>query len=598
MSETKSSYYTVPDQQQFLRYAQVTIKNFKKQEKLVIGNEFEIEFDYFKTLDQTKEDDSGKVVIYGLTPETIALLEEEGGEVWLDCGYQYSHTQTLFVAYISKVYSESINNTSVTTIECSANLLSHFYSGFATEGDETALPLIGLLSNFSVSLGYPYMTFSDDNFPTDKKELLKEFINTYKTNYYSIGDVRTVMEQVCEHFGLTSQRGLIKEREDSLIFSFSDLGIKKALKIIEKGYAKVDSLSAKAQDSIVFFGSTLKAIGSEDNTAGILLTKDTGLIEAKNEYQIIASFQNESLNANEVETAESVYKRNNPDESKKKSNLSNSQIQPIGNVNNTAPTGGDSQNPFVSNTDLQGLRIKPDLAKGTNIREATGGGNARIETVSLAFRVQNMLGSELIRFTAFNDVYHQKNSPTSLHRQGKSFDFTITTAHKGANAVKNKVEALAKSLNVRVNVDDEYNFPSSKATSGHIHVDIYGKGTGDTAPSTIPQNQNLNTEEKEEKGDPYGRIPIEISRRYNRITALLNPFVLPQSIIYTEEKGTNYLLAHRVRHATYNGNNKRGEWTMVLYCEDSRSNNVIDRKVESTPTSVELSTEPNLIDSN
>ena len=48
-------------QKQYLRHCSVTIKNFKKEVKTVIGNDFEIEFEYFKTVDQTQEDDSGKV---------------------------------------------------------------------------------------------------------------------------------------------------------------------------------------------------------------------------------------------------------------------------------------------------------------------------------------------------------------------------------------------------------------------------------------------------------------------------------------------------------------------------------------------------------
>ena len=600
MSEISSKYHVIPKQQQFLRFAEVTVKNFKKENKVVIGNDFEIEFDYFKTLDQTKEDDSGKVVIYGLTPETISLLEEEGGEVWLRCGYEMSQVEVLFIAYISKVYSENRNNTSVTTIECSANLLNHFYSGFATADDDTAIPLYGLLQNFSTSLGYPYMDFSTDNFPKNHREKLLEFILTYKTNYYSIGDLRTVMEQVCEHFGLTSQRALLDESRDTLIFSFSELGIKKALKIIEKGYAKLDSTSKDATDKIRMFANTLKAedLSSENdkpNTLGFLLTKESGLIEAKNEYQLITSFQNETLNANERETAESVYKRNNPEPVKKSGLESSRNLQPPLNTNNKAPISSDDGNPYVSNNTLRGLRIKPDLVPNTNIREATGGGDPRLETVALAFKVQELLGSELIRFTGFNDVYHQKNSKTSLHRQGKSFDFTITTAHKGANSVKKKVESLASSMGLRVNVDDEYNFPSSKATAPHMHVDVYGRDLNNSSPTVLDNSSNeLSDDSEVQNGDPYGRIPIEISRRYNRITALLNPFILPQSIVYTEEKDTEYLLAHRVRHATYTGNNKRGDWTMVLYCEDSRSNNVVDRKVESTPLSTELASENSL----
>ena len=115
-------------ERQFLRNAKVIVKNFKKENKIEIGNEFEIEFEYFKTIDQTQEDDSGSVTIYGLSDETIALLEEEGGEIWLECGYEKSYIGTLFIAYISRVYTQIRNNITATTIECSANMLTHFCS--------------------------------------------------------------------------------------------------------------------------------------------------------------------------------------------------------------------------------------------------------------------------------------------------------------------------------------------------------------------------------------------------------------------------------------------------------------------------------------
>lgn len=595
MSETNATKYSFPNRKQFLRFAEVAVKNFKKEEKIVIGNEFEIEFEYFKTLDQTKEDDSGRITIYGLTPETISLLEEEGGEVWLRCGYVKSGWEELIVAYISKVYSENRNNTSVTTIECSANLLTHFYSGYATAGDEIAIPLSRLLLNFGTSLGYPYTSFNVDNIPKEHLEKISNFISSYKTNYYSIGDVRTVMEQVCEHFGLTSQRALLDDSRDTLVFSLTELGIKKVLKIIEKGYESLPTMTEEADNRYSFFLETQTSQLGEDNTIGFVLTKETGLISSQNEYQLISAFQNEPLNANEIETAESVYKRNNPDETKKKRGGNAGEVEALlartQGQNGAPAVGGDGANPFVSNNDLTGLRIKPDFIKGTTIREATAGGNPRLETVALAFSVQQVVGSNLNRFTAFNDHYHKVNSPTSLHTQGKSFDFTINNGKAGAPAVKKVVESVAAKMGLRVNVDDEYNFPSSKATAGHIHVDVYGKGTG-SAPSTIDNNNvGDDMEDNTQQGDPYGRVPIEIIRRYNKVTALLNPAVKPQSIIYTEDKGTDFLIAHRVRHASYSGNNKRGDWTMVLYCEDTKTGIVNGNKVESTPTERELAPE-------
>ena len=56
---------------QFDRFAEVEIRDFDGGVKTIISNDFEIEFDYFKTIDQTQEDDSGRIRIYGLTPERI-----------------------------------------------------------------------------------------------------------------------------------------------------------------------------------------------------------------------------------------------------------------------------------------------------------------------------------------------------------------------------------------------------------------------------------------------------------------------------------------------------------------------------------------------
>ena len=95
MANAKTEVYG--DKNQFLRFSEATIKNFKREDKIVIGNEFEMEFNYFKTLDQTKEDDSGSVTIYGLTDETIALLEEEGGEIWFKCGYELGVIENLLI---------------------------------------------------------------------------------------------------------------------------------------------------------------------------------------------------------------------------------------------------------------------------------------------------------------------------------------------------------------------------------------------------------------------------------------------------------------------------------------------------------------------
>jgi hypothetical protein len=76
-------------------------------------------------------------------------------------------------------------------------------------------------------------------------------------------------------------------------------------------------------------------------------------------------------------------------------------------------------------------------------------------------------------FSGFNDKFHQENSPSSLHTSGKAFDFVLNytpTPEQGKEIIKQLKDIGA------VNVIDEYNNPSSKATAGHIHVQAAAKG--------------------------------------------------------------------------------------------------------------------------
>lgn len=566
MSETNKN-------RQFLRYCSVTVKNFSSEIKTVIGNEFEIQFDYFKTIDQTKEDDSGKITIYGLSDATIALLEEEGGEVWLECGYEESFVDTLLIAYVSRVYTEVVNNTTATTIECSANLLNHFFSGYAISDATTPIPLMQLLENISTSIGFPQVIFVLDNVPASKIKEITKFVKTVKTTSYTIGNINSVLETVTEYFGLSFGR-ILFGNVDSAAFSFTELGLKKALKAIETGYQALDDNDPETVANKTTFYRTLE--DSEFNREGFYLNSDTGLISQQTEYQMVTSFWDIKLSANERETAESKYKRENPREKK---------------VNKTSKSGlssySESGDGFVSNSELEGLTIKGGVGG-----QATGGGSVRGYTADFAKIVSNLLGDDLIRFTGFNDIHHAGTS--SQHAHGQAFDVTTRTAHAGARKQKQRILEAARHHGYRVSVLDEYNDPSPNSTAPHLHVSVYGRdGTVQTASPTeyidsSEKNKGLFEESQEEL---YGRVPIEINRRYNKIVALLNPAVKPQSLVFTKNKYTNDLITHRVRHATYTGNNKKGDWLMTLFCEDTESKSVVGYKVASTPTSSELAPE-------
>lgn len=562
-------------ERQFLRHCTVTVKNFNKEVKTVIGNEFEIEFEYFKTVDQTQEDDSGKVTIYGLSKPTIALLEEEGGEIWLDCGYENSFVGTLFIAYVSRVYTDVVNNTTATTLECSANLLTHFFSGYAISDGTSPIPLMELLNQLALAAGFPQAVFVYDNIPESDFNSIVKYVNTLKATSYNIGDMNTVLDSVTDYYGLTFGRGLF-EGIDSAAFSFTDLGLKKALNNIAKGYQALEITDPETVNAQTQFRKTL--VSDERTESGFVLTKETGLISAQAEYQMATSFLDQKLSANERETAESLYKRNSPREKKKNKGSENT----ISNVVSSYNNSGDG---YVSNTTLEGLVIKGGVGG-----QATGGGMVRGYTSDFSKIVSNVLGTDLIRFTGFNDINHAGSS--SSHASGQAFDVTIKSAHAGAPNQKKRILEAAKQNGYRVTVLDEYNKPSPNATAPHLHVSVYGRdgSNQNNSPADIPaedsgEDKTIFSVSQEEL---YGRIPIEINRRYNRITALLNPSVKPQSLIFTKDENYEDYLLHRVRNVKFVGNNKRGDWLMTLYCEDTESKTVSGYKVSTQPTSTEL----------
>ena len=51
---------------QFGRYAEVIIKDFNKNVRTVVGNDFEIEFEFFKSVDDSKQNSTGAIRILTL----------------------------------------------------------------------------------------------------------------------------------------------------------------------------------------------------------------------------------------------------------------------------------------------------------------------------------------------------------------------------------------------------------------------------------------------------------------------------------------------------------------------------------------------------
>lgn len=433
--------------EQFGRFAEVNIKDFENQTEKTFGNEFEIEFEYYKSLDITQEDDSGKIKIYGLSNETINSLQDSGGEVYLRCGYG-KNIYLLFHAYVVRVYAQISDSTTVTTIECSSNLLNYYHTGTTESSNaptQGGLSLKQLLDNVAREIGGVERVDigTNENISASEASALAEYINTVEVNASFVGTKLELLTSIAITFGLNfSDPVKLDSGKIILNLVFTAFGIELAKRNIAQGYPKIKSRipqqnsnpKENERESFVSFSSLYE---QDPKTLDyIILDEFTGLISLKPEFKKVRVSEDTPLSSNEIETLNSKNKRLN------------------------------------------------------------------------------------------QEVADAKKAKSDEER-------------------RKKAEAKGKEF--------------------------------------IAGDRKLRT--------------IEVTRRYARVKALLNPVVKPQSMVAihnpielsydakkevfptAEEQGfdlnenlTRIYKIHRVRHATYKGNNKRSDWYMDLYCEDSESN--------------------------
>lgn len=296
---------------QFGRFVEVEVRNFDSQIKTVIGNEFEIEFEYHKSLDQTQQDDSGKIKIYGLTKERVESMQSEGGEVRLRCGYLNSEIETLFIASISRLYSNTTNNISETVIECSANLLNYYYSSGISVSESSSPTIVNIAALFGKELGANKTVIQlprSSGLPENLLGVIEEFTKTYYVKQSYVGSLNQTLSDFCETFKLNYSKEENSDGSFTAVFEVTELGAVDILKISQDGYTSVTEDVERYKKEVSFRG-LLKA--SDDSTSVVVLDPQTGLIEAKTEYKIATAYIDEELSEDDVETIKSQQSRLN-----------------------------------------------------------------------------------------------------------------------------------------------------------------------------------------------------------------------------------------------------------------------------------------------
>lgn len=284
------------------RFIEVEIRNFSTGMKYTIGNDFEIEFEYHKTIDENQQDSTGRIQIYGLTQQTIKSLQSEGGEVRLRCGYENTEIETLFVAYILRLYPEKRNNTTITTIECSANLMNFYVSGGSANKNRGKRSLGRLLLDYSKPLGASAVKFNLENVPQARRDIVEQYVSTAGFNASFYGTADSVLTSLCVNFNLTYTKE-ISDDGTVFVFSISNVGLSKILKETEEGYDKIVADPEYDKYRKDFF-KMYKSSKDEYSTA-FVLNLTTGLKEVKTEYKIATAYEDQVLGANEEQTLQS-----------------------------------------------------------------------------------------------------------------------------------------------------------------------------------------------------------------------------------------------------------------------------------------------------
>lgn len=284
---------------QFGRLINVEILDYKSGNKTTVGNVFEIEFSFFKTIDHVKEDDMGQVKIYGLTKERIKSFQSSGGEIRVYAGYIYNEIVPVFVGRIARLYGVIENGIPVLNIECSSNMMNHYISGSVSSQGEQLTSVGRYVDNIARLTGYPKAVFDAEDVPQKDVAMVKEFLYNYPAINSFVGDVFSLSQKVSAMYGFE----IMSAEMNGVRVYRARIG-DKALKVIReltaKGYPKGSFNKTSIEDAIEFTQST-----PEDSNNAVVLNHTTGLISSSIEYKITKAFADQELGDNEEETLKS-----------------------------------------------------------------------------------------------------------------------------------------------------------------------------------------------------------------------------------------------------------------------------------------------------
>lgn len=301
----------LPESIQFGRVIEVIITNFKLNRGVKIGNDFDIDFEFFKTCDEVREASTGTVTIKNLSKETVELITEKNEcQMQLFCGYN-KHVALLFVADIVST-SIKVNGTNVDlTFYVSANYFQYNLARTVSFTADRGVSIVKILDAIMDAIRQRKQDIGDTsttsfvfdipNYWSDQdKKLFLDYINTANVaNNYSLhDDLKGIMTQFCTSFGfsVTTSDKVPNTSGEVYVFSFAANFENYYLNKSKESYQKVRNAVGIKTESIFNAGNSKTAIGLSYKT-GMLGTPQAT-------YDIFTVPENWKLDSN---TEEQTY---------------------------------------------------------------------------------------------------------------------------------------------------------------------------------------------------------------------------------------------------------------------------------------------------
>lgn len=213
---TITQFANLPESVQFGRVIEVIVTNFRLNRAVKLGNDFDISFEFTKSLDEVREASTGSVTIKNLSKSTLDLITEKNEcQMQLFCGYN-NHVALLFVADIISSTVRQNGTSEEVVFVVSANFFQYKLARTVSFTSDRGVSIVKIMDAIidavkerKVDIGDTSATsyvFDIPNYWTkeDKKAFL-DYINTANiTNNYSVNDdLHNVLANFCTSFGFT-----------------------------------------------------------------------------------------------------------------------------------------------------------------------------------------------------------------------------------------------------------------------------------------------------------------------------------------------------------------------------------------------------------